>query len=289
MAIQVNMIQRLKNSLMVFLGLKEAISKSKPETKNISFEKKNLSPDAKIFIGKTSLEFIFAEFGENRVNAGGNEFTTENRLNPTLDTLRHYFPHAKYTVYSDFDLKIEGVETILVEIPVPDIENPRTGHRSSVYYRFKGLLNSTADFKCSIDSDMKIVSGDIISLLHLTEKFGFCVPFNTRQLLRQDMKMSLDTNEINDLSLGMGRSYNQTPMTLWKDNLNGTQYYLKCAELMAENPARGSLIMWKAAWETGLYPYVLPKQFCVCEDDIGCGDEVILHIGHPKVAEYYSV
>ena len=51
---------------------------------------------------------------------------------------------------------------------------------------------------------MEIVSSDIIALIHLTQKFGFCVPYNDRQLLRQDMIWSKDTQPIEDESLGLG-------------------------------------------------------------------------------------
>lgn len=135
---------------------------------------------------------------------------------------------------------------------------------------------------------MYITSEDIIALITLTQKFGFCVPHNVRQLLRQDMKMSLDTREITDKSRGMGYSYNQSPMTLWKDDIRGQIFYKRASELMKAEPARGSYIMWKAAWDTGVYPYVLPRQFCVCVGEEGCGEEVLLHVGHPPVEKYYK-
>ena len=282
------LFRHLKDTLQVLIGKKVAVAPKTAACKKIEFKNEKFSPEEKAFLATTSLEFIFAEFGEERVNAGGAEFDTESRLDPTLCSLKKYFPNAKFTVYSDFELHIEGVELKKVPIPVPDPEHPRTGHRSSVYYRMKGLLDSKADFKCAIDSDMQIVSSDIITLITLTKKFGICVPYNDRQLLRQDCKMSLDTVEITDESKGMGQSYNQTPMTLWKGDQRGERYYTKACELMKLKPARGSYIMWKAAWETGIYPYVLPKQFCVCVGNEGIGDEVILHVGHPKIAEYYN-
>lgn len=240
-------------------------------------------------IDSYSMEFIFTEFGENRINAGGAQLSNENRLEPSLSSIRKYFPKARITVFTDFDLKIEGVTTKRVQSPVVDKNNPRYGYRTSVYFRFLALLESTADFKCAIDSDMYFVNNHVLSLTTLTKKFGFCVPYNVRQLLNLDMRVSLDTQPINDFSLGNGHSYNQSPMTLWKNDERGHIYYKKCMELMKNDPSRGSLVMWKAAWETGVYPYVLPKQFCVCDGDEGCGDEIILHLGHPSVSKYYQL
>jgi hypothetical protein len=57
---------------------------------------------------------------------------------------------------------------------------------------------------------------------------------------------------------------------------------------MKKDPSRASLALWKAAWETGIYPYILPKQWCVCIGDQGIGNEVILQIGHKEVAYYYK-
>lgn len=281
-----SLLYRLKLAMEVLIngGIKERNNKQKKSYfKNDKFNSAELG-----FLNNINIEFIFAEFGEERVNAGGSSFVSNSRLDPTLSSLKKFFPNAKYTVYADFDLIIDGVNLIKVEIPVSDKSNPRTGHRSSVYYRMKGLLNSSADFKCAIDSDMEIVSSDIIRLIYLTQKFGFCVPYNDRQLLRQDVELSLDTRPILDESAGMGQSYNQTPMTLWKENDRGELYYSEACNEMLRNPARGSYIMWKAAWNTGVYPYVLPKQFCVCTGNEGIGDEVILHVGHPSIKTYYG-
>ena len=44
----------------------------------------------------------------------------------------------------------------------------------------------------------------------------------------------------------------------------------------------------KAVWKTGIYPYILPQQRCVCDGNEGIGEEVILHVGHKNIAEYYK-
>jgi hypothetical protein len=149
-----------------------------------------------------------------------------------------------------------------VSSPVVNPEHERYGYRTADYFKFISLIESDADFKCILDSDMEIVSSDIIALIHLTRKFGFCVPYNDRQLLRQDMIWSKDTQPIEDESLGLGHSYNQSPMTLWKNDERGNVFYKTCAEIMKKDPSRASLVMWKSAWETGIYPYILPKQWC---------------------------
>ena len=280
------MIRKLKNALAVLLG--KAIATKILPKKEIHFKNEEFTREETEWLNSISVEFLFAEFGEERTNGGGTSFDTENRLNPSLKTLRQYFPNAKYTVYSDFDLNVDGVELIKVTSPVIDKEHSRYGYRTADYYKFMALVNSTSDFKCILDSDMQVVSSDIITLIKLTHKFGFCVPYNNRQLLRQDMIASKDTQHIDDESKGLGHSYNQSPMTLWKNDERGKLFYTTCAETMQKDPSRASLVMWKAAWKTGIYPYILPKQWCVCESDEGIGEEVILHVGHTSVKEYYN-
>ncbi|VDH17142.1 Uncharacterised protein [Algoriella xinjiangensis] len=278
-------MQRLKDAIAVLLGKAKA---EKKIDKQIDFINTNYTSTEQEFLNSLSIEFLFAEFGEDRVNGGGSTFDEKNRLDPSLKTLRHYFPNAKYTVYSDFDLNIDGVNLIKVKSPVHQPEHPRYGYRTADYYKFMGLVNSEADFKCVLDTDMQIVSSDIIALIHLTKKFGFCVPYNDRQLLRQDMQLSKDTQLIKDDSKGLGHSYNQSPMTLWQKDSRGMLFYENCAEIMKTDPSRASLVMWKSAWETGIYPYILPKQWCVCDGNEGINDEVILHVGHKSIKEYYN-
>ncbi|AFR35036.1 hypothetical protein [Riemerella anatipestifer] len=282
-------LQRIKDSVAVLLGRAKAVAYI-PKVKNINFINEKFSKEDMAFLESISIEFIFSEFGEERTNGGGTEFskTLEDRLNPSLCTLKKYFPNAKYTVYSDFDLNIEGVELIKVKSPVIESSHPRYGYRTADYYKFYSLVHSKADFKCILDSDMQVVSSDIIALIYLTQKFGFCVPYNDRQLLRQDMRISKDTQAIDDNSKGLGHSYNQSPMTLWKGHTQGDVFYNRCAEIMKKDPSRASLVMWKSAWELGVYPYILPKQWCVCDGNEGIGDEVLLHIGHPSIDKYYN-
>lgn len=281
-------IWRLRTAWEILLGKKIQFQQPKiTEKVNLSCIFPGFSEEEEQWLSGLSIEFLFAEFGEQRTNAGGTVFHTGDRLNPSLSSLKKYFPNARYTVYTDFDLKAEGVNIIRKASPFADASHERHGYRTADYFKFVALTESEADFKCVLDSDMHVVSADIIALLHLTRRFGFCVPDNDRQLLRQDMRISFDTQQITDSSRGLGHSYNQSPMTLWKNDERGLLFYQKCTEIMSKDPSRASLVMWKAAWETGYHPYILPKQWCLCTGNEGIGDEVILHVGHPSIKNYY--
>lgn len=284
---------RLQEAFEVFIGRKKtqavktnrglALDSTSPE------EFLNAHLELKTLLESTNIEFCFSEFGENRVNAGGSNFVEKSRLDPSLSSLKKYFPNAKFTVYSDFDLQIDGVSLIKCTSPIPDKNHPRYLYRTADYFKFKSLTNSTADFVCVVDSDMLIASPEFYSLIYLTKIFGFCAPHNPRNLLKKDMNISFDAIKITDLSYGLGHSYNQSPMTLWKGNKIGFNYFEKCAEIMKKEPSRASLVMWKAAQSLGISPYLLPAEWCVCAEDAGIGNEIMLHLGHNAVAEYYKI
>lgn len=285
---------RLKEAISVLTGKKKTVSVKAPPLfpeKNISELENFIIEDQELkdYISSISIEFCFSEFGVNRVNAGGSVFSG-NRLEPSLSTLKKYFPNATYTVYSDYDLEIPGInlKKIIVS-PIKDEEHPRHFYRVADYFKFKSLLDSDADFKCVVDTDMFVASEEIYRLVYLTQIFGFCSAYNPRNLLKKDMEISLDTKEIKDLSNGFGHSYNQSPMTLWKNHEAGTKFYKSCCDLMISDPSRASRVMWNAAQKTGASPYLLPAEFCVCDGQEGIGNEVLLHVGHPSVAEYYNI
>lgn len=288
-----SLIWRCREALAVLFGRKKTIDITKKRSGVTRLEDLSKpvasSFELQKFINELDIEFLFCEFGETRVNAGGNEMPESSRLNPSLYTLRHFFPKAKFTVYSDFDLQEPGVNLVNVTSPIPEKEHPRYLYRTADYFKFKSLLNSTADFKCVVDTDMFAVSPEIYTLPYLTKLFGFCAPSNPRNLMKNDMAISLDSGEIPDMSRGFGHSYNQSPMTLWKQHSEGHAFYEKCCEIMIKEPSRASLVMWKAAQSTGYFPYLLSPEFCVCVGQEGIGNEVLLHVGHKSVAKYYNV
>lgn len=290
------LIWRLKEAWGVIIGKKITQKKFiKSSFSEISVDTQPLyqfkDSQLEAYIKSKKIEFVFSEFNENRVNAGGSEFNLGSRLDPSLSSLRKFFPDAQYTVYSDFDLNIEGVQLKKVENPVlqDKTDHPRHFYHLADYYKFKGMLDSDADIVVSIDSDMFIWSENIYRLIYLTEKFGYCIPSSSGRSMNFEVETSMDTIPIRDESNGFGVTCNITPMSLSKNSDAGRKYYEMCCQKLEEEPSRASIAMWKAAWETGLIPYFLPKEFCVVRGLEGMGHEVLLHIGHPEVAKYYNI
>ena len=293
-----SLIWRIKEAFAVLTGNKKTQANLKkpafPERSINNLPSYQTDNDEQLhkYISSKKIEFIFIEIGENRVNAGGNvDLQNQNRLNPSYATVKHYFPSAKCTVYSDFDLQVEGVE--LKKIPQEKFdlfeEHPRKLYRLVQYMKLYAITHSDADIAIAIDTDMFVFSENIYRLIYLTDKFGFCLPSSNALCMNFDVEHSLDTYPITDESGGLGSTFNITPMTFKTSDERGRAFYNKCMETTVKKGSRSSISMWNAIWESGLYPYMLPREFCVCRGSEGIGNEVILHVGHKSVAEYYNI
>lgn len=241
------------------------------------------------------IEIIFAEFGP-RSNANQNWVNSMGRLDPTYSTVKQYFPHAKLTLYTDQTDLVDQypdiqVKLINIEQSPFSKNNPRWGWHCCDYYQAYGLLNSTADIAISMDSDLLFVSDQIQSIIPITKKFGVCVPTNERQLVKIDAIHTRGND--GDYHIGEDASNgNLLTYDLWWTSFNtkdprARKWLTEFCRLMETNPRRAPLQMSRAAWNTGVYPYSMPKQWGVGGGYVGCGDEIILHVGHTVVQDYY--
>lgn len=238
------------------------------------------------------IELVMAEFGHNRVNIGGNTFDGSQRLDPTLTTFTKYFDNLSLTLYTDTDFEITTdipVNIIKVDNAIYDKGIYRYGSKCNDYYKVKGLLESKADFAISMDSDMYVVNDEVKTLLPLTEKFGVCLPENPRLQVRFDgiRGMDADYRLDEDATRGNGMSNNMSPISFFTKSEGGRKLLEHYCKEMEGHPVRGPLAMWRAIWKSGVNPYMLPFQWCVCDMSVGISDVIILHTGHKKVSDYY--
>ena len=210
------------------------------------------------------IEIIFAEFG---------------KAAPEYTNILKYFPEAKFTVYTEDNCPDR----------LYDRNHPRWGHRMNDYYKAFGLIKSTADIAIAFDSDMHIVSNHVRAILCFAEKFGLCLPANPRKLVRIDAKYGADGDPNLDETNGNGYAYNCSPIAYSPKDPDAMLCINKFLEIMRKNPVRGPLAWYRAAYETGFNPYLLPPNFCVCAEDTGIGNEIILHKGHYEVRRYYKI
>ncbi len=166
---------------------------------------------------------------------------------------------------------------------------PRFGWRMNDFHKVRALLDSGADIAISFDADMRIVNReDARTLPLLAERFGLCLPMNPRYMVRVDTQIGADSDGVIDETRGCGLSLNCSPIALYLHNKEAVACAEEYCRLMLRNPVRGPLAWWRAIWACGWFPCVLAPQWCVCEADIGCGNEICLHVGHEKVRAHYT-
>jgi hypothetical protein len=210
-----------------------------------------------------NIEILFAEFG--------------GKFSPDVENVRKYFPEAAVEVY--------GPE---LEDMFPDNHDAHWGNYMNDYWKVKKLLQSEADIAICMDADTRIVSENVKAIIPLVSRFGLCLPANPRKLVKIDTEIGSHSDRKLDATLGMGYAFNMTPIAFnTRDNMSRAVLTAYC-EMMLKNPVRGPLAMWRAVLIGGMFPCLLPPQWCVCAEDVGIGNELILHVGHDKVREYYA-
>ena len=243
-----------------------------------------------------NVEFIFSEFGLRSTANQPDSFTDEYRLDPTYSSVKKFFPEAKLTLYTDIEelgKNYPDVEVKLVNIDESPFtkSNHRWGWHCCDYYEAKGLLESTADIAISVDSDLMFVSSDVRTILPITKRFGVCVPTNERQMVKIDGIHTRGND--GDYYLNEDESKgNLLTYDLWWCSFNvsdnrGREWLSEFCRLMETNPRRAPLQMSRASWNTGIHPYSMAQQWGVGSGYIGCGNEIILHVGHTNVQDHY--
>ena len=244
-----------------------------------------------------NVEFIFSEFGSRSTANQPGSFTDEFRLDPTYSSVKKFFPDAKIILYTDMKELARNYED--VEVRLIDVEkdspftrsNHRWGWHCCDYYEAKGLLNSKADIAISVDSDLMFISDEVKTLLPITKKFGLCVPTNERQMVKIDGIHTRgndgDYYADEDESRGNCLTYDLWWASFYTQNKRGRVWLEEFCRLMETNSKRAPLQMSRATWNTGIYPYSMPQQWGVGSGYIGCGNEIILHVGHTNVQDHY--
>lgn len=244
---------------------------------------------------KTKINLVMAEFGSSRSNAGGARLSNQDRLNPTFDSFMRVFKSdtnykVSVTVYTDQNYQDTDLIKFVKKDPIFNPYHKRFGWRCNDYYKVLALTESDADIAISLDSDMFVMSEQAKTIVPLTKKFGVCLPANPRLLVKKDGDIGTDgqAGKNYDPSNGNGFANNMSPISFDTSNSRARLLLEEYCNQMEKDPVRGPLAMWRAQWNTGVNPYLLPYQWCVCSAHCGIGEEIMLHVGHPEVAKHYS-
>lgn len=223
-----------------------------------------------------SIDIVLAQFGRRA-----------HIVNPIFDSVKQYFSNPKVVLYTDSNIKLEDVDVKVVNPPF-DKNHYRYGNHCNDYYKLFGLAQSTSEIAIAFDSDMLIVSNKVEALLTLTKRFGMCFPMNPRLTVANDTLNGENSDKKLDDSMGLGMALNMTPISMHTSNENARALIEAYLELMLKNPIRGPVNAWRAMMRVGWSPLMLPPQWCVCQEYVGIDDPIILHIGHPKVQQWWA-
>ena len=238
---------------------------------------------------------VMAEFGPRvRSRLFSKKPSLKKRLNPTFESFFQYFPQAQLTLYTDQAyLQEQATETITVRYiahtPFKK-EHPRYYWHCNDYYKVLALKECCSPIALSLDADMRIVSSEFQQIVDYAKLFGICLPANPRFQVKVDGIIGADADytKQEDPSEGNGLAVNMSPIAVATQDPRAQRVLNAYLEEMETRPVRGPLAMWRAIWKSGENPCYLPYQWCVCLENIACGEEHCLHEGHKKVKEYYN-
>lgn len=221
------------------------------------------------------MELIMAQFGPDR-----------DLLEPALNSYREHFPEATVTLYSDKEASRPGVDkTIVVDGIAP---GKAASARANNFYQIVGLLASKHDIAVSFDTDTYIVSDDVVSLPVLAERFGLCLPCSSRWTVRTDIEVGARSDGKLDETCGTAFAMCYTPIAFNTSHKMAREVLGRLSNGLRLTPLRGTLQLWRAFYDAGFFPCLLPPQWCVCHQSAGIGDEIILHLGHERIRKYYG-
>jgi hypothetical protein len=208
------------------------------------------------------IELIFAEFGDGAHHIDKHHY-------------RDFFPFAEFNI-------IENAQSMFQR------DHPRWGWRMNDYYKAFGLLHSDAAIAIALDADMRIFDRRVETIFELTKIFGLCMPVNPRRLVKVDNEIGADGKAPIPDEVGLMHAVNCGIIALDTHNAKARDCVETFLKIMEATPMRGPVAWAKAFYATGFSPCLLPAQWCVCAEDVGCGNEIVLHTGHQKVREHYA-
>jgi hypothetical protein len=192
-----------------------------------------------------------------------------------------------------------------------DTKHYRWAIRTSNYFKsFAVKKNMNYQSFCCLDDDMVVVNKCFIEGFAIAEKFGVACPMNPRlyvkyNALGEDVKYH---NLLEMKQLGVPQhitAVNMSPLFICRTNINGQKYNDVLFDLLedTENVCRGTLMMSKASWLSGITPVYLPETWCVCGGNAEywknykCRaggilrevEPIMLHGGHKKVEEVFAI
>lgn len=217
-------------------------------------------------------------------------------LEGIIANIRHW-TSLPIVVFSETKHNVDAA----VRIIKPQWEgHPRKWARNSDYWRAAGMLELKYDTYLHLDDDMRIVSPDFVQGFSLAEKFGFCLPISSRSFVDIDIKIAADTLRSEEVEIPKATACCTAAMFACLKKPNIRFFFEKYIEQMIKQPETGPMVFARTIQQTGIHPYILPEEWCICEYAAKRKytypeghqlrmliEPIILHIGHPSVKQWF--
>jgi hypothetical protein len=170
-------------------------------------------------------------------------------------------------IYSDRPILVPFAENIDVSELVSwlDSNDERYGYHASNYIRMWALLQASGE-AVYLDGDMKVVSPSFVEGFQLAKKFGICLPQSNRWVVREDLRIGVEVSKQDRRDMRSpiyGTLWNASPIFIVPQHEVALRFVDVFLQEYRNNPRRGPLGMWRAAWKSGVSPFTLPVQWCL--------------------------
>lgn len=249
--------------------------------------------------------FVIAAFGDRR-----------KQVERLIKNIRSYSDlpiHILTTEDSELGIPTNDFSEYKYDVTIEYVErkwpkgSPREGVRNSNYHKILFAVAHHYHSMCLLDDDMYIVDPAFKDGFAMAERFGAAIPINPRTFTQYNL-MGNDVRHEDVAELGKAGApmffpaVNFSPFFVYPHH-GLTSNFLSCLKNKLKEPCRGTIVIYKAMWETHITPVILPEQWCVCASnseyiknhteqlrgkDISI-PTIMLHLGHDKVKEVYNV
>jgi len=209
---------------------------------------------------------------------------------PAVSSVREYLPEARWSLYTDrAPAGRHPFARVHVVEDLPYRGGRHEHNRHNDLWKIRGVLNSAADVAIALDADMYAVGPAVDQLPELARIYGLCLPVNPRGTVTVDASMGRDGSAEVPAPLAYMHALNMSPVARGRWNREARCVLSQYVHIMEQAPCRGPLAMAQAVRFCGWSPLLLPPQWCVCAEDVGIPDPIMLHVGHERVRRFYRV
>lgn len=205
----------------------------------------------------------------------------------SISSLRRYCSYP-IKILSDRHFDINA-ENITFEIIKPRNYEVRWGVRNSDYFRLLALRDSPWEVTLYLDNDLVVVDKRFLDGFEIAKNFGMAIPLDSWVFLETELNKGKDVSDddkqelaaapLSSTAFGCGVVFYQQ---------RSRDLLLAWIKAMEVRPCRGPITLERAIWQTKQFPYLLPSNWLVETTEVGIPNPIILHLGHPRVKDFYE-